>query len=239
MKGFCIALQFLTRIPLPNGQDYDAHSISRSVLFYPVVGLLIGLVLTVLAWILTDSPTFVAAGVVLTVWVALTGALHLDGLGDCCDAWIGGFGDQQRTLAIMKDPASGPMAVSALVLTLLLKWAALTVILEEARVEALLLVPVLGRTAMVALMLSTPYVSPHGLGEALLRHLSMRAAWSIIATSMLCLPWMLGTASTIAALAVMLCVRHATLQRLGGATGDVYGATLELSETAALLAIAL
>lgn len=239
MKGFHIALQFLTRIPLPNCQDYDANNVSRSVLFYPLVGLLIGLLLAALAWIVTDSPTFVAAGVLLTVWVALTGALHLDGLADCCDAWVGGLGDKQRTLRIMKDPACGPMAVSALVLTLLLKWTALMVILDEQLFVALMFMPVLGRTMMMALMLSTPYVNPQGLGEALLRHLPMRTAWRVIAFSIVCLLWALGASSTLVALAVIVGVRRAALQRLGGATGDVYGASLELSETAALLAVTL
>jgi len=239
VKGFHIALQFLTRIPLPNCQDYDANNVSRSVLFYPLVGLLIGLLLAALAWIVTDSPTFVAAGVILTVWVALTGALHLDGLADCCDAWVGGLGDKQRTLRIMKDPACGPMAVSALILTLLLKWTALMVILDEQLFVALMFMPVLGRTMMMALMLSTPYVSPQGLGEALLRHLPMRTAWWVIVFSIVCLLWALGASSTLVALAVIVGVRRAALQRLGGATGDVYGATLELSETAALLAVTL
>jgi len=239
VKGFHIALQFLTRIPLPDCRDYDAYNVSRSVLFYPLVGLLIGLLLAVLAWIVTDSPTFVAAGVILTVWVALTGALHLDGLADCCDAWVGGLGDKQRTLRIMKDPACGPMAVSALVLTLLLKWTALMVILDEQLFVALMFMPVLGRTMMMALMLSTPYVSPQGLGEALLRHLPMRTAWWVIAFSIVCLLWALGASSTLVALAVMLGVRRAALQRLGGVTGDVYGASLELSETVALLAVTL
>lgn len=235
MKGFCIALQFLTRIPLPHCRDHDPDHISRSVLFYPLVGLVIGLVLAALAVLLINTPTGVAAALLLTLWVGLTGALHLDGLADCTDAWVGGWGDKSRTIRIMKDPTSGPMAVCALILTLLLKWTALTAILDKQLFGYLLLVPVLGRTAMMSLMLSTPYVSSQGLGEALLRHLPTGLAWQIVSASTLLLAWGLGVLPIIASLIVIVGVRYAAMQRLGGVTGDVYGAALELSETTALL----
>ena len=74
----------------------------------------------------------------LAVWVLLTGALHLDGVADCADAWVGGFGDREKTFQILKDPRSGPIAVVVLVLVLLVKWAALEVLLgSEALVDYL------------------------------------------------------------------------------------------------------
>jgi adenosylcobinamide-GDP ribazoletransferase len=235
VKGFCIALQFLTRIPLPQCGDYDPHNISRSVLFYPLIGLLIGLLLGVLALLLVDAPHLVAAALLLSAWVALTGALHLDGLADCTDAWIGGWGNKSRSLSIMKDPTSGPMAICALVLTLLLKWSALTAILDKQLLGQIVLIPTLGRTAMMGLMLSTPYVSTQGLGEALLRHLPIGTAWRVVCASTLLIAWGIGSPPVIASLIVIVGVRYASMQRLGGVTGDVYGAALELSETAALL----
>lgn len=208
-------------------------------MYYPLVGLLIGLLLTVSAYWLQEQPSFVVAAILLATWVGMTGALHLDGLADCADAWVGGFGDKQRTLTIMKDPASGPMAVCALVLTLLLKWSALTALLDTHRLWALLLVPVLGRTAMMGLMLTSVYITPQGLGSALLQHLPRTPAWCVVALTGLGLALTLGSASLIAAMLVTGLIRRASIQRLDGVTGDVYGATLELSETAALLVLAL
>ncbi|WP_173644308.1 adenosylcobinamide-GDP ribazoletransferase, partial [Xanthomonas citri] len=89
------------------------------------------------------------AALLLSAWVWLTGALHLDGLADTTDAWVGGMGERRRTLAIMKDPASGPMAVTAVVLVLLLKCAALASLLAQAP-TTLWLAPLLARSALVA-----------------------------------------------------------------------------------------
>jgi adenosylcobinamide-GDP ribazoletransferase len=90
------------------------------------------------------------AVLVLMLWVAITGGLHLDGLADCADAWVGGFGNRQRSLAIMKDPAAGPIAV--LVLLLLLKWSLISSIIEKQALSVLLLTPLLGRLAILMLM---------------------------------------------------------------------------------------
>jgi hypothetical protein len=111
----------------------------------------------------------VLAALVLAVWVLLTGGLHLDGLADTADAWIGGQGDRDRTLAIMKDPRSGPMAVVIIVLVLLSKFAALQVLLAGDARTVLLLTPMLGRTVIVLLLITTPYVRPEGLGAAYAR----------------------------------------------------------------------
>ena len=82
------------------------------------------------ALLLEGASPLLQAALLLALWVALTGALHLDGLADSADAWLGGFGDPARTLEIMKDPRSGPVAVVVLVLLLLLKFSALLVVLQ-------------------------------------------------------------------------------------------------------------
>ena len=91
----------------------------------------------------------------LLAWVGVTGALHLDGLADSADAWVGGIGRSHRTLAIMKDPRSGPAGVVAVVLLLVLKFAALAS-LPGARGCRWFLAPMLGRTALTAAFVTTP-----------------------------------------------------------------------------------
>ncbi|VAX03286.1 Cobalamin synthase, partial [hydrothermal vent metagenome] len=136
MRSFFIALQFLTRIPVRLKDNPTEKQIALSQLYYPLVGLLIGALLILLAWVLQwvlqDVPTMLSTAIILTGWVLISGGLHLDGLADSADAWAGGLGDRDKTLAIMKDPACGPAGVVSIVLLLLLKFAALHALLEAA-----------------------------------------------------------------------------------------------------------
>src|SRR5690348_13843846 len=121
MMPFLVALQFLTRVPITLRSAPDAREIGASLAFYPVIGALLGLVLTILQTQLADASALLRAALILSTWVLLTGALHLDGLADSADAWVGGR-DREHTLALMKDPHCGPAAVVSLVLVLLLKF---------------------------------------------------------------------------------------------------------------------
>ncbi len=238
LHPFLIALQFLTALPVRLGEPPDAEVGGRSLIYYPLVGLLIGGLLAALAWSLSDAPVLVAAALLLVAWVAMTGALHLDGLADSADAWLGGLGDRDRTLAIMKDPACGPTAVVTVVLALLLKFTALAVLVPTGNTEILVLVPVLGRTALVSLFLTTPYVRRHGLGRGLANHLPRQACMVVVLFSLACVPLIIGLAGVwllLAAVCGFLMLRWLMLQRLGGTTGDTAGALVEITETVVLL----
>lgn len=242
MRAFLVALQFLTRLPLPALAVPDSTVRGRSVLHYPAVGLLIGVLLAAVARMLGSGHVLLAAALVLLVWVLLTGGLHLDGLADSADAWLGGHGDRERTLAIMKDPASGPAGVSALVLVLLLKFAALATLLERSGALALVLAPVLGRGALVFLLWSTPYVRPGGIGAAQAARLPRVGAMSVLLLIIVALPALLGArgAGLLVLLAVLLWfLRSLMRQRIGGVTGDTLGASCEIVEAAVLVFMAL
>lgn len=107
MLPFWIALQFLSSLPIRLPGMPTPQELGRSLLFYPLVGLLFGAILWALNGLLLGTPLLLHAALLLTVWVLLSGGLHLDGLADSADAWLGGFGDRERTLTIMKDPRSG------------------------------------------------------------------------------------------------------------------------------------
>ncbi|MBP7974742.1 MAG: adenosylcobinamide-GDP ribazoletransferase, partial [Acinetobacter sp.] len=141
MLPFLIALQFLTIVPVQLKQIPTARQNAQSLLFYPVIGLLIGLILFGLSVALIELPAILLASIVLVIWIWLTGGLHLDGLADTADAWVGGFGDRERTLQIMKDPASGPIGVLSLIIVCLLKFTALYVLIEQHLNAFLILVP--------------------------------------------------------------------------------------------------
>src|SRR5690554_560366 len=170
-----IALQFLTRLPirLPGLPTPDESG--RSLLWYPLVGLLLGSLLLLGHGLLHGVSVWLQAALLLSIWVWLSGGLHLDGLADTADAWVGGYGDRERTLAIMKDPACGPIGVISLVLVLLLKWAALVALLEAGHWAMLLLAPWLGRWVLPLLLYTTPYVRPGGMGQTLIDHMPRRS----------------------------------------------------------------
>ena len=249
LNAFLIALQFLTRLPLPQNISKELHAdpetLARSVLTYPLVGALIGFVLIVILLLIDGlfphTRPLLMAGIILLAWVLLTGALHLDGLSDSADAWVGGYGDPERTLAIMKDPYCGPAGVSVIVVVLLAKYAALTTIVTQNEAY-LLVIPALARAAIIVLFLSTPYVRKGGIGASHAQHLSPRGAYvSLALTALVCLSllgfkfvWLLAVLA-----AVFLLLRYLMLQRIGGTTGDTAGAVVELLELSGLLALAI
>jgi len=238
MQALLIALQFLTRLPIHLKAMPSPEAMGRSLLWYPAVGLLIGLALLIMQWLLHGATPAIQAALLLSFWVLLTGGLHLDGLADSADAWAGGFGDRERTLRIMKDPRSGPIAIVALVLVLLLKFAAL----QSCPPLALLLAPWLARSLLPLLFLTTAYVRAGGLGASLAEHLPRRAlvlCLAIQAILLLCLAAWTGALALLGALLLFAVLRHLMCQRLGGTTGDTAGALVELTEALILILLSL
>lgn len=239
---FLIALQFLTRLPVRLPGTPDARLVGRSLLYYPLVGLILGSVLAALNWILGDASSLLRAALLLATWVLLTGALHLDGLADSADAWVGGLGDRERTLAIMKDPYCGPAAVVTLMVVLLIKFSALEQLVSTWNWMALVLAPVFGRIALLALFLTTPYVRPGGLGADLAQHFPRRGCVIVLSVWLITIPLVTGSQGFWMMLAVTgttLLLRSTMIQRIGGMTGDTAGALVTLTEVAALMTAAL
>jgi len=240
MLPLLIAVQFLTSLPVRLPGMPSPQEMGRSLLWYPVVGLLIGLLLFGLNALLADTPTLLRAALLLAAWVALSGALHLDGLADSADAWLGGFGDRERTLTIMKDPRSGPIAVVTLVVVLLLKFAALVALLEHFHWSALLLAPWLARGLLPLLFMTTTYVRSGGLGQALAEHLPRSALPWVLGThalAMLIFGWA-GLLALVSGLLLFAWLRRRMVARLGGTTGDTAGAMVELVECLVLVVLA-
>ncbi|MCW8907296.1 MAG: adenosylcobinamide-GDP ribazoletransferase [Sedimenticola sp.] len=237
-----IALQFLTRLPVNlRRQPADADS-GASIIYYPLVGLLIGLLMLLLAYLTRDGEPFLQATLILALWAGITGGLHIDGLADVADAWIGGQGDRLRTLQLMKDPTCGPIAVSVVVLLLLIKLAALQTLLQRGEWTLLLLVPMLGRTSLVAAFLFIPYVRPGGLGAVLAESLPVNRARLLllaVALSSLLIWGALGGGLVIVAGLLFLLWRRVLMRRIGGLTGDAAGALCELTEAVVMVVAAL
>ncbi|EIC21122.1 adenosylcobinamide-GDP ribazoletransferase [Thiorhodovibrio frisius] len=252
-RAFVVATRFLTRIPLPEvpgGGEWQAADSARAALLYPLVGLLVGAILWLVVWLLGAAPAPVVATLVLIAWVWGTGALHLDGLADCADAWVGGLGDRARTLLILKDPHLGAMGAVALLLALLAKWSALFVLasrLDSATIgllpisAALLLIPALARAQILLLALVTPPATETGMGAALRACLPLAAARAVVAAWWLLAGLLLGWSvlGWLALAGLLLWLWRASMrQRLGGFTGDTAGALVEMTEVGLVLLVA-
>lgn len=233
-----IALQFLSSLPVRLRRMPTPAETGRSLLWYPAVGLLFAALLAGVDSMLAGAPLLLHAAILLAVWIFLTGGLHLDGFADTADAWVGGYGDRERTLAIMKDPRSGPMAVVALIVLLLLKFTALAAVLQAAPGDHWWIVPVLGRATLLGVFLTTPYVRAGGLGEALANHLPRTAGWVVLAGCLLA-GWLSLGSVLLAGIAAFAWLRWLLLRRLGGTTGDTAGAMLECLEVVLLVGLAL
>jgi len=242
MQAFLIALQFLTRIPVRINTQWNDQNIAYSLLYYPLVGLLMGGFLILLAKLISGRvDEMLAAALILGAWVMLGGGLHLDGLADSADAWCGSHGNKQRALDIMKDPQSGPIAVVVLVLLLLIKFSALHVFLKRADFGLLLIPLVIGRCVPVVLFLTTPYVRDQGLGSAMANYLPRRYAWIVLfITAVITVLW-LGLIKAVVVIVMSLFVlwwlRRLMLKYLDGMTGDTIGAAIEIVEAFVLCVV--
>ncbi len=241
LRPLLIAIAFLTRLPVPPlGRVSDRES-GASLAAYPLAGALIGALLYLAAALTQALPPLLAAALVTVLWALITGALHLDGLADSADAWVGGMGDTARTLAIMKEPSCGPAGVTAIVGALLLKTGAVAALLDTGAALAIVTAAVAGRAGLTLLFLTTPYVRPSGIGEALSHYgppgASLGSAVAVTLLAAMLAGWP-GVAAAGAGAAMLIAAQHAMSRRLGGTTGDTAGASVELTETAALLGAA-
>lgn len=237
MTPFFIALQFLTIFPVHLKNMPSPKQNGRSLLFYPVIGLLIGLVLFAVASFLHVLPVVLLSTIILVIWILLTGGLHLDGLADTADAWVGGFGDKENTLRIMKDPACGTFGVLSLIVICLIKWSALYVLLQEQHYTALILFPILGRLTPLFLFLTTEYVREKGLGWSIAQYIPKTWAMIIFGISLLGAGYFVwvGLVTATIFILTLIYLRYKFIQRIDGITGDTIGASIEIAETVCLL----
>ena len=232
-----LALALLTTLPVPGSTPPAPDDLGRAPLTYPLVGLLLAILLIAASWALFDLPPLASAALLLALWAALTGALHLDGLADCADALLGGHADATRRRAILRDPHLGSAAVVTVVLVLIGKFAGLAAALEHGSLLPLLVAPVLARGAALALMCALPYASPGGMAETTIAHLPRQAAWLVVGV-VAAITLLVAPSALLAATALTALIGHGALRRQGGGSGDVYGAAIELIETASLLVLA-
>lgn len=232
MKGFCIAVQFLTRLPAPSFTVSD-QSFAASMRWFPAVGLIIGALVGAAAWAGLHIDSWTGALAALGAWVLVTGALHLDGLADMADASGAAHKNPARLHAVLADPHVGSFGVTAIALQLIAKLVLLHALLDRGLMPALPLVPFAAR---IAPLVWTCWLPPlhQGLGARFagaVRPVDL-AVWG----AGLCLvAWPFP--ALLAALPATLLWGWWIARRIGGISGDGHGAGIELVETALLLAL--
>lgn len=232
------ALGLLTRLPVIVDGDRATARGAAAAWAYPLVGVILGVVLAAVVPLMlgVGLPAGIIAGLILALSVILTGAMHEDGFADSADALWGGW-DPARRLAIMKDSHIGVYGVCAIALALLLRWMALVIVISMgAYWVAFIAVGALSRTSMVVLMALLPNARSDGLSRQVGRP-PQAAVWLAIGLAagiaLLCgYVWLLP----VAGIATFTCGLIARA-KIGGQTGDILGATQQVTEIAMLLAL--
>jgi adenosylcobinamide-GDP ribazoletransferase len=233
-----LALTFLTIFPWPRFGEVTSGDLARSLFWFPWVGAMLGLVYWGAgAGLGHYFPASASAALLLTLTVFLTRGLHLDGLADTVDG-LGGGGTPEARLAIMKDSRLGAFGAVSLVLMLLLKYSFFLVLLDRGLARDLVLFPIISRWGIVLLAGLAPYARPGGgLGQAMTEgatpQLLAGATISALVLCFLAAGFSGPICLALGALVVWGLSRYFR-RRLGGITGDVYGAVTEILETLVL-----
>jgi len=231
---FIAAFRFLTVIPLPFRRQPAPEEFGGSVLYFPVVGLVIGLLMAGLYYVLDRLlPGSLATALVIVAMVLVNGALHTDGFIDTCDGLAGNKAPEERQ-RVMKDSRVGAFGVIGAVLLFMVKFAALNSLPNNLIYATLILMPVLSRWSMVYAIMAYPYAKPEGLGTTFKQHAKWRdfgiASIVVFVVAELLCWWMKLGFIYLSGLFVMAVVWLATLcwsayleKKFAGLTGDSYG----------------
>lgn len=243
-----VAIQFLTRLPVPPFKNYNPQWLHQSSRHFPAVGLLVGLLCAGVFWLGSALFTPLVAAVLSTVFgIKLTGAFHEDGLADSCDGLGGGL-TRERTLTIMKDSRLGTYGVLGLVSALLLKISLLAAMPLSVAIVALIIGHTASRLLCISLLALLPYGGEieHAKAKPMAQQLTplqglFSSGWLLVAGILVVLifpdgiqqisigQWLLALVLALVATDYM---RRLLRRRLNGYTGDGLGATQQLSEVA-------
>ncbi len=238
---FITGFQFLTRIPIVSQSEWSMESFARSVKFFPIIGGIIGLLLFAFVYIIqhlgaTKVPIHAMAIGVIVLEIFLTGGLHCDGLMDTVDGIFSGR-PRDKMLEIMKDSRVGAFGAMAFTLLIVIKYSLIMDIELTVLPLALLVMPIVGRIAAVVGITRYPYARANGLGKIFYDCAHRQTLYVAGITGLLLLIPLgkIALLSAIVGVAVAFLFCQYVNEKLGGLTGDVYGAIIELTEIVSLL----
>ncbi|MDD5312483.1 MAG: adenosylcobinamide-GDP ribazoletransferase [Dehalococcoidia bacterium] len=232
------ALRFLTIIPVPYLKDKYEANLGKALAYFPLIGLLLGSILAVLNYLLLFIlPSPVISILLIAALAILTGAHHIDGLVDTCDAMAAGKTREER-LAIMSDKRVGTFGIVGACLLLLTKYVSLNFIISS---STLLVMPVLSRWTMASSIVIFPSAKPEGMGFSAKKLATWRELTIATVTALVVAMVLVGILKGLILCAVLFLLMFgfgAFLNRhFGGLTGDCYGAINEIGEVLSLILI--
>lgn len=239
---FVAALRFLTTIPLPWWREVSPEELGRSTGYFPVVGIIVGLILVGLNWLLRLFLPLPVVNVLLVVsLVVISGALHLDGFVDTCDG-IGGHKTPEERWAVMDDSRAGGFGIIGVSCLLLVKYVSLNSVPQTLLMATLVLMPMISRWAMVYALFAYPYAKPSGLGRAFKQGTGWQ--WFLMATLItlvvtIVLAQMRGLAVMLGIWIIVIATAAYLKRKFSGLTGDTYGAINEVAEVCVLILVCL
>jgi len=238
--GFLAALQFLTVIPVKH--SFSAEQIGRSTSYFPVVGIIIGVILAALNYLLElVLPTSVVNVLLVVSMVVLSGALHLDGLVDTCDG-IAGHGTPEERWRVMHDSHAGGFGVIGAALLLLVKFVSLNSVPQSLMIFTLVTAPVISRWTMVYAIFAYPYARPSGLGKAFK---GATGWWQFTIATLITVALAAGLFKLAALIIlfivwlIVLAIAFYLKRKFAGLTGDTYGAINEVAESGVFIMVSL
>ncbi len=231
MKGLIVAIQFLTRLPTPR-LTVSGDEFAASMRWFPAVGLIIGAMVAAGGWAGARIDPWTGALCALLLWVAVTGALHLDGLGDIADASGAAHKDRDRLLAVLGDPHAGSFAVVAVALQLIAKLVLLHAAIDRAMFVAIALSPFAARIGPLLWSRALPDLHA-GLGSRF-RNAVRPVDFLIWGALLIASAW--ASPSLLIAPLIFLFWGWWLMRRIGGISGDGHGAGIEISESLLLAA---
>ncbi|TKB11092.1 adenosylcobinamide-GDP ribazoletransferase [Desulforhopalus sp. IMCC35007] len=240
VAAFLAALRFLTIIPVPWKAERDGEHFTSSLIYFPIIGILIGFS----GWLLVVISQFFFPQPVVVVFVVsylafISGCLHLDGLSDSGDGLLSSR-PRERALEIMKDSRVGAMGVIVTIFVLLGKYSALSSMDGHLLGPAVFFMPIAGRVAILLFMAALPYARHEG-GLGLLFYTSSvkkTALFGMAVLTALLAVFALSHCFVVLFFVVVLFFffRRWCRAKLGGATGDTLGAGCELTEMVVAMA---
>ena len=239
--SFIAAFQFLTSLPLPGRRETSPEELGRSTAYFPAVGLIIGLVLAGLNWLLSlILPSAVVNTLLIVALVIITGALHLDGFVDTCDG-IAGHKPVEDRWRVMRDSRAGAFGIVGIILLLLVKYVTLNSIPQDVMMANLVFMPVVSRWAMVYAIFVYPYARQSGLGTAFkqaTRWPQFTAATIITLVIAIALFPMFSLTGLLLIFGIWIITTLFAIylkRKFAGLTGDTYGAINEVAEVMVLV----
>lgn len=240
IRRFILMIQFLTRIPVPIKIDAKDEDYGKGLIFAPLAGLLIGGILAG-AWYLLSFifPAYINAVVVIVIYVAISGGIHLDGLGDTMDGIFSGR-PREKMLEIMRDSRIGTYALLGIVSVLLLDMAFIFSLENNSIIKILILMPVAGRVgSLIGAGISKYARSGSGLGKAFIDNCGISEilyGLSLYLIPFILIIWPGGILLSLVPVIAAYITTKLLTRKLGGATGDILGAVCEINQVIFLAA---